>query len=167
MTEINEQKCLAFNILFLSEMRRTFFETEELCPPGHFPGPDSRYRVLPDELEKLVLETIPHDLRLTGCPCPDLPYANSNEIVYGWANWLVYHRFKHNSDGWGDDVDEGIPTAWSSRDCLVDDEERGYTPEMYEQLQEFRYRTYYARHERKKSRSASSAEQDSPEGNVK
>src|SRR5271165_2610802 len=84
VSEDTARKRAIFNNWFLSVMKRRF-----VLDDGFDYHPDSRYRVLPAELETLVLDRLKEDNPCRGCPCPDQPYTNPDQIVYLWACWVL------------------------------------------------------------------------------
>jgi hypothetical protein len=133
-TEEAAQKRAIFNSWFLAVMKSKFKEPEY---PSKF-EPDSRYQVLPEELEQLVLENIDDDGGFDGCPGPNQDYADLNEVVFHWAAWILYRLLHHRYIGCGFDDD------WTYFDREAGEAERGFTQEVQRREAEEAYRAYLA-----------------------
>jgi hypothetical protein len=128
------QKRAIFNSWFLAVMKSKFREPEY---PGMY-EPDSRYRVLPEELEQLVLENVDDDGAFDGCPGPNQDYSDLNEMVFHWATWILYRLCHHRYIGCGFDDD------WIYFDREAGEVERGFTQEVQRREAEEAYRAYLA-----------------------
>ncbi len=127
------RKRAIFNNWFLSVMKRRFVPDD-----GYDYHPDSRYRVLPEDLESIVLERLEDDGVIRGCPCPDQEHSDPHQVVYLWACWLLGRLCKHN-DVRSDDGDE-----WDILDAEADEEERGYTQAVKRQEYANAYKQHLA-----------------------
>jgi len=133
ISEEAARKRAIFNNWFLSVMKRRFVPDD-----GFDYQPDSRYRVLPEDLEAIVLKRLEHDGNVSGCPCPKQPFSDPNQVVYLWACWLLSRLFKHN------DVRSGNGDEWDILDQEADEEERGYTQDVKRQEQAAAYKRHLA-----------------------
>ena len=133
ISEEAARKRAIFNNWFLSVMKRRF-----VLADGFDYQPDSRYRVLPADLERVVVERLEHNWITRGCPCPRQPHTDPNQIAYLWALWLLGRHCKHN------DVRSGDGDEWDILDHEADEEERGYTQDVQRREHEAAYKKHLA-----------------------
>jgi len=133
-TEQAAQKRAMFNGWYLSLMTAKFNEPDY---PGKF-EPDSRYRVLPEDLEILVLEHLEDDGSYGGCPGPDQDDEDPHEVVFHWSSWMLYRLFRHSY------IETGFDDQWDQLDREADAVESANTQLAQRRDAEIAYQSYLA-----------------------
>jgi hypothetical protein len=126
------QKRAIFNSWFLAVTKQKFKEPDY---PSRY-EPDSRYRVLAEELEALVLENMEDDGAFDACPGPNQDYQDPNQSVFYWASWILHRLFNHKF------IECGFDDEWHYLDREADELERSYTQAVQRREGDEAYRAY-------------------------